>query len=116
MSIYVRELLFDMVNGSIDPITKLDIEMAIVHLYKTGQVDRRDILALDRYLSGETVTELSVDYPNCQEMLVKTLALIEAQSGYTDAIFLQRGLNIYPKYAKVKDALYKRAEELSREL
>lgn len=116
MSIYVRELLFDMIRGDIDPVAKIDIETSIVRLYKTGQVDRHDILALDRYLSGETVTELSIDYPNCQERLVKTLALIEKESGYTDDMFLQRGLNIYPKYQKIKDALYKRAEQLSREL
>lgn len=116
MSIYVRELLFDMVNGSIDPIAKIDIETTIVRLFQTKQVDRRDILALDRYLSGETVLELSIDYPNCQEMLVRILALIEQESGYTDEMFLQRGLNIYPKYQKIKGALHKRAEQLSREL
>lgn len=103
MAGYIRELLFDMANGKLDDArhadTRCDIIACIQMLVDTKQVDAHDILCLDKFLAGYVLSELSRTYSNAKERLIKTLALIEYTSGYTDELFISTVMSKYPKFS-----------------
>lgn len=82
---------------------RCDIKDALQHLYNTQQVDSTCILLLIKFVSGYTLAELSVDVPNAAELLVKTFALLEYTSGYTDSDFIRRVTEKYPKFANIAE-------------
>lgn len=116
MSVYVRELLVDLAHGRLDVITRLDLLQGLTTLLATHQITPGDMYLLTKYISGVSVTELTGIQPNAEERLIRALALLEHTTGYTDDTFLRRGLRVYPKYTKIKSALSRKMEVLSRVL
>lgn len=119
MSIYVRELLFDL--DRLDIITKCDIIHGIEHLYKTSQIDYGQVYVLNKYFEGYTLPEicshLGLDEAKAiEEDLVATLALLENHIRYTDEEIIQHGVRIYPKYRKTIEAFRNKCARLSKEL
>ncbi len=85
---------------------RCDIINTLQYLLDTEQVDKQCIIVLDKYISGYTLSELRIDYPNADEMLIKITALLEYASGYTDGDFVSRMVARYPKYKDVASALH----------
>ncbi len=82
---------------------RCDIKDALHELYSTGQVDSTCILLLTKFVSGYTLAELKLEIPNAEELLVKTFALLEYTSGYTDGGFIRKVIEKYPKYANIAE-------------
>lgn len=101
MSAYIKELLIDLADDHLSIIPKIDILTTIQQLYDTGQITSRHIRALDMYISGYTCAELEVSYPDVRELLAQTFILISNESGYTDELFLNAALNLYPKFKRI---------------
>lgn len=116
MAALIKELLVDLVYYNLDHISRIDIEYGLTKLYKTNQISALQIRLLDQYLSGYTIIELQVEYPNVAELLVSVLCLLEHEIQYTDESFLQLGLTMYPRYGKIADALRQRLDTHGREL
>lgn len=98
MAGYIKELFADVAREKIDVITRCDLHAALQRLYDTGQIDKNDLIVLTKYSQGYSLAELQVDYPNADERLIRTLALVEYESGYTDAGYLHRVKVVLPKY------------------
>lgn len=94
-------------------IAQCDVSVALKHLVVTAQVDRRDIIALQQFMSGKSISEIAL--PDARERLVRVLALLEETTRYTDERFLERVITKYPKYRKTKDAYLQRLQEHGRE-
>jgi hypothetical protein len=94
---------------------RCDVVNSMQSLIDTQQVDKRDILILSKFMSGLSTTELSIDYPDAYERLVRTLALLEYASGYTDSAYLQRVVSRYPKYAQTLSAFREKMHLYGRE-
>ena len=60
MSVYVRELLFDL--DQLDIITKCDILSGIQKLYATGQIQYGQVYVLNRYLEGYSLDEICSEH------------------------------------------------------
>ena len=136
MSAYITELLLDLLYSRLDVVSRCDIQQSVQKLLDTDQINEMHILALDTYLSGCSITEIKngvtlypgvkdkhgnnlekyVYIPNVDELLIQILALIEEISQYTDELFLQYGLGLYPKYKKIAPALRNKLQQYGREL
>lgn len=94
---------------------RCDIVAALQSLLDTEQVDRDDILILSRFMNGYSTIELSIEYANVQERLIKILALLEYASGYTDNRYISGVLTRYPHHtpaaAAYRDKLHMRGRE-----
>lgn len=84
--------------------TRCDVASALNILLRTQQIDRVDILSLDRFLCGFSTDEIAIDIPNVKERMIRILALLEATAGYDDDHYLERVVTKYPKFAKTKEA------------
>lgn len=118
MSIYVRELLFDL--DKLDIITKCDILVGIQYLYATEQINYGAVYVLNKYLEGYSTHEISSivdDTPeNLTENITSTLALLEDRIQYFDEAIVQQGLRIYPKYRRRAEEMKNKCVRLSKEL
>jgi hypothetical protein len=115
MSLFVRELLFDLAANRLDIITRSDLQCSIQHLLDTRQVDTHDILLVDRYIAGYSVMELEQEQRSVSERLHRTLSLIAQRSGYTDDLLLRQLLIKYPKYKSTAEAFRNKLDRVSRE-
>lgn len=109
----VKELMIDLADGKLDPITKLDLIVSIERLVQTGQIGKEHINAIKLFVSGVSVLEMSL--PNAQELLSTAFALIEEESNYLDSFFLSRCMSIYPRYNTIRGAIERRLFEHGRE-
>lgn len=109
MSAYVRELLFDLVDG-VSSCTDawIDFQQALDQCLEKHLISEEHIYVLDRYLTGYTVQEIDRDVKGAYSKLIQVLAVLEQESQYTDDSFLERMLVKYPKYRKIKPALRRR--------
>jgi hypothetical protein len=114
MAALIKELFFD--YSKLDAITRIDLQICIERLYNTQQIEYIHIKLLDMYLSGYTILELISLHPDPAQLIVELFFLLEKESGYTDESFIQYGLSIYPKYAKIKEPLRRLALEHGKEL
>lgn len=140
MSFFVRELLFDLANNNIvshanadDMLRKgmgiaweylggwekqcefrCDIVQALQVLVNTRQVDSTDILVLRDYIYGTPIERLDGIYNAVKERLIRTLALLEYESGYTDAKYVDMVISKYPKYAENAAAYRERIHQMGR--
>lgn len=100
MSVYVRELLIDLVGGiSNCRDTKIDLQQALQRCLDKGIITQQHIYVLNAYLAGYSVQEMK---PGSNSKLIQVLAALEQESRYTDDIFLDQMLVKYPKYRKIK--------------
>jgi hypothetical protein len=116
MAVYVRALLEDVIHGKSDPVTKVDLTMAIDVLLATKQLTPLHIQLMRKHLQGYSPTEIYPISGRIEPMLTQAYALIAEQSGYTDEQLLQRGVNMFPQYGKILPALRERALILGRNL
>lgn len=116
MAALIKELLQDYAQNRLDVTTRIDIQISIERLYKTGQITYEHIKLLDMYLGGYTISELLYLNPGASDMIIKTLFLLEKESGYKDSSFISYGIDIYPKYNKIRSALERMALEYTYQL
>jgi len=115
MAAYIRAVLEDCIAGKVDNVTKIDIAMAVAKLRESGVLTMRHVVCLGRHLCGYTPSELYVDFPDWETLLIQSYAAIEQESGVTDESFVRSCIAQYPKYAKVMPALVRRMHEMGRE-
>ena len=113
---YVRAVLEDVVHGRSDVLSVLDITTAVATLVRTGQLTQRHMRCLRRHVVGYTLDELLLDEPAAYTLLVQAYSLIAEQSGYTDEVFLQRSVGLFPMYRKIMPALRDKMLSLGRDL
>lgn len=101
------EAISRMEIGSYYHVTKLDLFIGLESLYQEGQISFRHIKVLDLYLSGYSLMELSIDYPDVEALLIQVHALLEDKTGYTDERFLAQALTSRSRYVIIKPALRK---------
>lgn len=91
---------------------KCDIEVALKKLINTGQVDTSAIIALNAFLEGYRLSEISI--PRAGELIVNLLALLEEETRITDDIYLDSVVRKLPKYEKTKEAYREKLVEYGR--
>jgi len=113
LSAYIKELMLDYGKARRSLIERADIECSLNRLLKTGQINALHIRVLDLFISGYTLTELNnwvrAWFPNrsgvIETVLIQVLSLLEAETGYTDDVFLAYALRLFPRYKKIAKAL-----------
>lgn len=116
MAVYVRALLEDMVHDKGDPTTRIDLLQSVNRLLDTKQLTPEHVRLMKLHLHGYKASELWFLNRNIDTMLTQAYALIEEQSGYTDEVLLQRGVNLFPAYGKILPALREQAFIIGRDL
>lgn len=114
MAAVVKELYIDLIRGRVDVITAVDLHIAINRLLDTNQISTLHILLLNSYSAGYTLDELQSRYPQAEDMLIQILALLEAESGYSDDELIQRAIRIKPYHSKLVDVHRSRLYEWGR--
>lgn len=105
MSVYVRELLVDSIYGRSLVEDVVDLNNGIKHLLEIGVLSTTHICVLKMYLSGYSLSELLLRYPNAKELLNQAFASIEKETHYFDEHIIQLGLKKHPRLKKITDAL-----------
>lgn len=117
MSVYVRELLFDLYESRrLSVEERCDIELALRAMLARNEITPRHIQLLRLYLSGYTIFELEHFDQNIRSILLAVLHGIERETRYRDEQVVDMGLSRYPKLARIRQALLRRAQYLSLDL
>lgn len=114
MAALIKELLFDL--NDLDVITRVDLLAGLESLCRDKTITYHQIDILNLYFSGYSIEELERVYDNAAEQVVHVLYNLEQRTGYTDDMFLQLGLAIYPKKKKIAESLRKRLDAYGRDL
>lgn len=117
MSVYVRELLFDLFESRrLSVEERCDIEQALRAMLARNEITKHHIRLLRLYVSGYTLFELEHIDRNVRSMLLAVLNGIERETCYRDEHVVDMGLSRYPKLARIRQALLRKAQQLSLDL
>ena len=104
MSGLIKELLLDYALNRLNVDLRSDLTVSIQNVFSSSVFTKVDVRILNLYLSGYTSKEIASMFivrtvTEIEETLERIFTAIEAQSGYTDQIFLNK-IELTKKYRK----------------